>query len=234
MTEDAVRKWLPALISAGVLGVFAVIGSALVGVSYEGTVERIAQNERDALLRQMAAVLPHHLYNNDMLNDHIEVRASGVLSDTPTTVYRARRNGNDVAAIFSPVIASGYAGKIVLLVGVYSDGTISGVRVITHKETPGLGDKIEEKRHPWITGFAGKSLSDPPSDRWAVKRDGGDFDQFTGATITPRSIVAAVKRTLGYFRDNREQIFTPATGAPADKPAQADSGQADKRALEHG
>ncbi len=223
MTEDAVRKWLPALISAGVLGVFAVIGSALVGLSYEGTVERIAQNERDALLRQMAAVLPHQRYDNDMLNDHIEVLAPGILSDTPTTVYRARKNGNDVAAVFSPVITPGYSGKIVLLVGVYYDGTISGVRVITHKETPGLGDKIEEKRHPWITRFAGRSLTNPSSDRWGVKRDGGDFDQFTGATITPRTIVAAVKRTLDYFQDNREKIFATATREPADDAAQADS-----------
>lgn len=215
MTEDAVRKWLPAFISAAVLGVFAIIGSTLVGVSYQGTVERIAQNERDALLRQMAAVLPHERYDNDLLNDRIEILAPGALGDRPTTVYRARKNGQNVAAIFSPVTTPGYAGEIVLLVGIYEDGSVAGVRVIRHRETPGLGDKIEIKRHPWITGFAGTSLNRPSQDRWAVKRDGGDFDQFTGATITPRTVVAAVKRTLEYFRGHRDQIFTRTAEAEA-------------------
>lgn len=207
MSNDPLQKWLPAVISALVLGVFAVIGTTLVGLSYEGTVDRIAQNERDALLNQMAAVLPHDKYDNDLLNDRIELHVPDALGDTPTIVYRARKGGENIAAVFSPVTTPGYAGDIVLLVGVYENGSVAGVRVITHKETPGLGDKIEVKRNPWITGFAGKTLGDPPEERWAVKRDGGDFDQFTGATITPRAVVAAVKRTLDYFRAHREQIF---------------------------
>jgi electron transport complex protein RnfG len=221
MSDDAVKKWLPAFISAAILGVFAIVGSTLVGLSYQGTVERIAQNERDALLRQMAAVLPHEQYDNELLNDRIEILAPETLGHTPTTVYRARKNGQNVAAIFSPVTTPGYAGDIVLLVGIYHDGSLAGVRVVAHKETPGLGDKIEEKRHPWITGFAGKSLTDPTEERWRVKRDGGHFDQFTGATITPRTVVAAVKRTLEYFRDHREQIFAQATQMPAADATQA-------------
>jgi len=221
MSEDAVQKWLPALISAAVLGVFAIIGSTLVGLSHEGTVERIAQNERDALLRQMAAVLPQHRYDNDLLKDLIELHAPDALGDTPTKVYRARKNGEDVAAIFSPVTTPGYAGDIVLLVGIYTDGSVAGVRVVTHRETPGLGDKIEVKRHPWITSFAGKSLGNPSEDRWGVKRDGGQFDQFTGATITPRTVVAAVKRTLKYFHVHREQIFARTVRATSTETAQA-------------
>jgi len=215
MSKDALTKWLPAVISAAVLSVFAVIGSTLVGLSYEGTSDRIAQNERDALLRQMASVLPEHQYDNDLLNDHTEIHAPKALGRYATTVYRARKNGQDVAAIFSPVTTPGYAGDIVLLVGIHSNGKVAGVRVITHKETPGLGDKIEVKRSPWITGFAGKSLDNPAPERWKVKRDGGHFDQFTGATITPRAIVAAVKRTLDYFQLNQEKIFARASTAPS-------------------
>jgi len=219
MSKGFIEKWLPVLISALVLSVFAVIGSTLVGLSYESTAERIAQNERDALLRQMAAILPPERYDNDLLTDTIEVRAAAELGADSTTIYRARRNDEDVAAVLSPVTTSGYSGDIVLIVGIYADGTVAGVRVITHKETPGLGDKIEEKRHAWILGFAGKAIGKPPLDGWAVQRDGGQFAQFTGATITPRAVVAAVRRTLRYFRTHREHIFAraavPTPPAPA-------------------
>jgi electron transport complex protein RnfG len=123
--------------------------------------------------------------------------------------------------VLSPVTAPGYAGDIALIVGIYADGTVAGVRVIRHKETPGLGDKIEVERNPWIQGFSGKRVGDPPLERWKVKRDGGDFDQFTGATITPRAVVAAVRRALLYVSNHREAVFgettevTPAPHAPA-------------------
>ena len=218
MSEGSLEKWLPAVISALVLSVFAVIGSTLVSVAYEGTAERIAQNERDALLRQLAAILPQDRYDNDLLNDTTVIHAPAYLGNNPTRVYRARKNDENVAAVFSPVTAPGYAGDIVLIIGVYADGTVAGVRVITHKETPGLGDKIEVKRTPWIRGFSGKSIGNPSLDHWKVKRDGGDFDQFTGATITPRTVVAAVRRTLQYYINHREQIFAPPEAAPAEKP----------------
>jgi len=223
MSDAFVEKWFPMLISAMVLSVFAVIGSTLVGVAWEGTADRIAQNERDALLRQMAAILPTDRYDNDLLADTTEIHSPAELGDAPTTVYRARKNGENVAAVFSPITTPGYAGDIVLIIGIYADGSVAGVRVITHKETPGLGDKIEVKRNPWILGFAGKSIGNPTDDRWKVKRDGGDFDQFTGATITPRTIVAAVRRALVYFNNHRELIFaqsepeSPAVTAEAEK-----------------
>jgi electron transport complex protein RnfG len=105
------------------------------------------------------------------------------------------------------VVPDGYSGPIKLLVAVNYDGTLGGVRVISHKETPGLGDKIEESRSDWVLGFNGKSLTDPLLEKWKVKRDGGIFDQFTGATITPRSIVSAVKHTLLYERDHRDALY---------------------------
>jgi electron transport complex protein RnfG len=112
-----------------------------------------------------------------------------------------------VAAIFNSVAPDGYNGKIHLLVGVYIDGRLAGVRVVKHAETPGLGDAVEIRKSPWIDDFAGKSLTNPIQERWRVKRDGGDFDQFTGATITPRAVVAAVRNTLLYYQQNADMIF---------------------------
>lgn len=228
MSEGALEKWFPMLISALVLSAFAVLGSTLVGLAWEGTAEKIEQNERDALLSQMAEILPPQSYSNDLLADTTEIRAPEALGGNLTTVYRARKDGEDVAAVFSPVTTPGYAGDIVLIVGVRADGSVAGVRVIRHKETPGLGDKIEVKRNPWIRGFEGRQLGDPPESHWAVKRDGGDFDQFTGATITPRAVVAAVRRTLVYFRDHQEQVF----GYPDQPPPVA--GEAGNKASTHG
>ena len=122
-------------------------------------------------------------------------------------MYRARLRGEPVAAIFRSIAPDGYSGKIHLLVGVYIDGSLAGVRVVKHAETPGLGDAVEIRKSSWIEDFAGKSLTNPSQDRWRVKRDGGDFDQFTGATITPRAVVAAVRNTLLYYQQNTDMIF---------------------------
>ncbi len=102
---------------------------------------------------------------------------------------------------------NGYNGNITLLAGINSDGSLRGVRIISHKETPGLGDAIEIEKSDWALDFSGKSLSNPEPDQWAVKRDGGEFDQFTGATITPRAVVDAVRLALEYFEANHEYLF---------------------------
>ena len=207
MADASLRPWTSALIAAGVLGIFAVIGAALVGVSYEATAERIAQNHREMLMAQLDAVLPPGEYDNVLLNDHIDILAPASLGGQTMRVYRARRQGKPVAVVFSPVIARGYTGHIELLVGIYSDGRLSGVRVLSHMETPGLGDKIDVEKSPWILGFAGKSLDSPPEDKWKVRRDGGVFDQFTGATITPRGVVEAVKNALLFYRSRGKALF---------------------------
>lgn len=212
----ALMKWLPAAIAAGILALFALFGSTLVGLSYQGTAERIAQNERDALLRQLGAILPASSYDNDMLADSFVISAPAQLGAEQTRVYRARKQEQRVATLFSPVIGQGYSGGISLLVGVREDGSLAGVRVLSHKETPGLGDKIEIERSRWIDGFAGLSLNQPQEADWKVKRDGGHFDQFTGATITPRAVVAAVKRTLHYYQQHRDHLFD-APAEPADE-----------------
>lgn len=207
MSEQGLQRWMPALIAAALLAAFAVLGSLLAAASYVGTAERIAQNERDALLRQLGEIVPQTEYDNRLLQDTLNIQAPGALGAKQTLVYRARKAGQPVAAIFSPVIAQGYSGAIALVIGVREDGTLAGVRVLSHKETPGLGDKIEQRRSDWISKFTGRSLTNPAPADWKVKRDGGDFDQFTGATITPRAVVRAVRQTLEYYALHQTQLF---------------------------
>ena len=195
------------LTSATLLGLFALIGTGIVALIHDGTEERIAENERLSMLRNLNAIVPHSRYDNEMLTDTVVIEDEGLADGRPVTVYRARRGGEPVAAVFATVAPEGYSGPIKLLVGVMADGTVAGVRVTAHRETPGLGDAIEAERSDWILGFDGRSLGNPPEDRWAVERDGGAFDQFTGATISPRAVVKAVKETLVYFSAHRDAIF---------------------------
>jgi electron transport complex protein RnfG len=196
------------LLSGVFLWLFAVVGTTLVALTEYGTSEAILENERQVLLRNLYALLPRDKLDNDIATDTLELPASTLLgTDGDSTVYRARLGGEPVAAIFNSIAPDGYNGKIYLLVGIYIDGSLAGVRVVKHAETPGLGDAVEIRKSPWINDFAGKSLTNPSQERWAVKRDGGDFDQFTGATITPRAVVAAVRNTLLYYQQNADMIF---------------------------
>ncbi len=198
-------------VAALILTGFSIVGTGLVAVTYSGTRDIIAEAQRKALEASLNQLVPADRYDNRVTEDRIEVVAPEWLgTDQPVTVYRARRNGQPVALFATPVAPDGYSGPIQLLVGVYADGALAGVRVLAHKETPGLGDGIEEKRSPWILAFAGKSLDSPQSERWKVKKDGGVFDQFTGATITPRAVVKATRKFLEYVRTHREQLFAPA------------------------
>jgi electron transport complex protein RnfG len=203
--------------SAATLAVFAAAGVFLVALTQAGTRERIAQVERENLLRSLHAVVSPELHDNDPSADTVEVLDPPRLgTDEPVTVYRARREGRPVAAILTPVAPDGYSGRIQLMVAVHEDGRVAGVRVLSHHETPGLGDPIEIRRSDWITRFTGRSLRDPRPERWKVKRDGGVFDQFTGATITPRAVVKAVRHTLEFFEANRRELFA-APSLPADQ-----------------
>jgi electron transport complex protein RnfG len=196
------------LLSGVFLSLFAVVGTTLVALTEYSTSAAIAENERQVLLRNLYALLPRDRLDNDIATDTLRLPASALLgTDDASTVYRARLAGERVAAIFNSVAPDGYNGKIHLLVGVYIDGRLAGVRVVKHAETPGLGDAVEIRKSSWINDFAGKSLTNPPQERWRVKRDGGDFDQFTGATITPRAVVAAVRNTLLYYQQNADMIF---------------------------
>ena len=188
---------------------FAVLGAALVGVTFIQTEDDIKYNEKLTLLKKLNNIIPAESYDNDLLLDTIIIKPSTLLSTKEESLaYRARKNGQNVAVVFSSIAPNGYNGSIHLLVGVNTDGTLSGVRVVKHRETPGLGDVVEISRSNWILGFDDKSLSNPDDKGWKVKRDGGVFDQFTGATITPRAVVKAVHNALLYFQQNQKILFS--------------------------
>jgi electron transport complex protein RnfG len=210
MTERPDGIWRSALL----LAVVAVIGTALLSGVHELTAERIAEEERRVVLEQLDQVLPASRYDNAMLTDRITVRDAAFFpGGQAVTVYRARRGGEPSALILRHRAVNGYSGDIHLLTGIDIDGRITGVRVTGHGETPGLGDGIEVEKSDWIRAFDGRALGDPEEDGWRVRRDGGVFDQFTGATITPRAVVGAVHAALRYVELNRATLFDqPAQG----------------------
>lgn len=198
---------------AGVLVLLAVAVAAfgLVALVHEATRDDIAAAAQARRLARFQEVLQGEPFDNDLLADAIPVRDAELLgTPEPVRAYRARRNGRAVAVVLEAVAPNGYSGPIRLLVGIAPDGRVLGVRVLEHRETPGLGDAIEAGRSDWIARFAGRSLRDPAPARWRVRKDGGDFDQFTGATITPRAVVGAVANALLYFERHRDELLAPA------------------------
>lgn len=197
-------------ISAVLLGGFAIIGSTLVAWIHQQTAPTIEANEQAALLSNLHSLIPPGTHDNDITEDTIQVHDETLLgTPEPVTVYRARQDGEPVTAILNVIAPEGYSGRINLLVAIRYDGELAGVRVIKHSETPGLGDAIDAERSDWIHSFTGKSLDNPEPDGWRVKKDGGEFDQFTGATVTPRAVVKAVRNALKYYAEHREQLFRP-------------------------
>ncbi|MCV6587537.1 MAG: electron transport complex subunit RsxG [Marinobacterium sp.] len=186
------------------LAVFAVVTAALIAVTQVGTKERIERNEREAQARALYEIVPRDQIENDLLEDTVKFVAPELLGNRePATAWRARRDGK-VQTVILPVIApDGYSGNIQMIVGINADSSVAGVRVLAHKETPGLGDKVEIKKSDWVLAFDGRMMNGSRDKAWAVKKDGGDFDQFTGATITPRAVVNATARAIRYFRMNR-------------------------------
>ncbi|SIN95520.1 electron transport complex protein RnfG [Sulfurivirga caldicuralii] len=171
---------------------------------------KIEQARVETLKSQLNETIPQTAYDNDLLQDTVMIRAPELLgTDKPVTLYRARKNGKPVGVVFETIAPDGYSGDIHLLVGIYADGRIAGVRVLEHRETPGLGDKIELKKSPWILSFDGKRLTPENEAQWHVKKDGGIFDQFTGATITPRAVVKAVKKALAFYQQYQDRIWQP-------------------------
>ena len=201
------------------LMIFAVIGAGVVGFTYESTYDRIKRNEQLTTLRKLNTILSPESYDNALLDDQITLAKNPLLGTTDiSSAYLAYKNKAPVAAVLSPIAPNGYNGPNELLVGINYDGTLAGVRVTKHRETPGLGDVVESQRSDWILGFTGKSLTNPAENKWKVKRAGGEFDQFTGATITPRAVVKAVHSALLYFKKHRDVIFKQKTDAsPVDK-----------------
>ncbi len=209
------------LLAGGILLAFALSGVGLVSWTFQGTVDRIEQNQREALLQELQQLVPPDRYDNALTDDTLDVEDNGLLGMHGTvTAYRARMDDEPVAVILPAKARDGYTGPITLLVGIYADGRIAGVRVVDHSETPGLGDAIEPRRSNWINQFVGQSLDDPDTAEWAVKRDRGAFDQLTGATVTARAVVRAVRDALLFYDQFGEELFASDT-APDEEPQDA-------------
>ena len=197
--------------SALALGLVVIIGTALLAGVNHLTRDRITEQERRVVLEQLGQILPADRYDNALHMDVFHFTDETAFPQGQVVAaYRARKQGNPVAVILRFAAMDGYNGRINLLAGIDSTGQLTGVRVTSHKETPGLGDGIEIERSDWIERFRGKSIGAPATEQWKVKKDGGAFDQMTGATITPRAVVKAVKRALDYFAAHQQELFETA------------------------
>lgn len=194
--------------NGAMLGLFAVLTTGVIAATYLSTRDQVRDNIRAAEEKALLDIIPRQRHDNDMLEDSITVDNSELLGLREAKLrYLATREGEPVAVILPATARDGYTGDIDLIVGINVDGSVAGVRVLSHRETPGLGDQVDYKKSQWVDSFKGKSLEQPPVEQWTVKKDGGVFDQFTGATITPRAVTAAVRRTLQYFDAHRDQLL---------------------------
>jgi Na+-translocating ferredoxin:NAD+ oxidoreductase subunit G len=194
----------------GILAGFALLASVLLGVTNCSTEDTIQQRLNEDLIKSLEEVVPSALHDNDMLQDTLTVPSAEFnIGAKETTVYLAKKAGKVNAVCFKLIAPDGYSGAINMIMGVDRDGNILGVRVLSHKETPGLGDKIEVAKSDWILNFVGRSLDNLTPAQWAVKKDGGVFDQFAGATITPRKSVQAINRGLQLFKAHQAQLINP-------------------------
>ena len=191
------------------LGIFAVMTAGLIAVTHQLTEHTIEDNIVQAQLSAFNEILPADRYDNNLAEANVMLDADPLLgSAEPVQAFIARKDGQVSAIIFETIAPGGYNGNLDLLVAVDRNGVVTGSRVISHKETPGLGDKVDLQKSKWILSFGNKSLENTSLKQWNVKKDGGEFDQFTGATITPRAVVRAVKNTLLYFNENKDALLS--------------------------
>lgn len=190
--------------SARVLAGFAAVCTLLIVGTYRLTAKPIADIERQTRLQRLQEVLPPQYHDNDLLADSEMVEHPLLSPRGAVRIYHATRNGRDSGTVVESLAPDGYSGDIRLLIGIAPDGTLTGVRVLQHQETPGLGDRIELAKSDWVLGFDGRSLRNPTAENWAISPDGGVFDAFSGASITPRAVVGAVYRALDYHAGHRD------------------------------
>jgi len=200
-----------------ILALFAIVCTAAVGLVHLLTKDRIELQTQQQLIQQLNEIIQIDSHDNEMFRDCILAPASNNTDLLIDVIYRARLNKVPTAAAIKTVAPDGYSGNIELLIAINVDGSVSGVRTLLHKETPGLGDKIELRKSAWIEKFSGKKVLGDNDNRWAVIKDGGMFDQFTGATITPRAVVKTVRKTIDYFQANQESIFTASSNCGAEQ-----------------
>lgn len=197
------------LSTASIMAIFAGAAALVLWLVASKASPLLAQHEQEKLLAQLNSLIPADTYDNDLLQDRIIENVPSLDAKHPITIFRARKQQQPIASILTVTAPNGYSGDIRLLVAVWATGKIAGVRILSHKETPGLGDYIEDKRSPWVQQFEGKSLQSPSRERWKVKKDGGVFTYNTGATITPRAVVAVLAKTLDWLTAEGDAVYRP-------------------------
>ena len=194
------------------LAVIAAICTSLVALTFQTTRERIAANEKALLEQSLQPALAGTFYDSGVSESRLVLPPPhGLPGNDPAVIYRVFAEDEPVAALFAVTARDGFSGPIRILVGIGVDGTVTGVRILQHRETPGLGDKIEPARSDWVFQFDGRSMGDPIATGWAIEVDGGEFDQLTGASVTPRAIIKAIRDTLIYFEAHQDEIFLAET-----------------------
>jgi Na+-translocating ferredoxin:NAD+ oxidoreductase subunit G len=216
MHSSAVRI---SLRTAMILLVFTLVFTALMAEVYQITKPVLDETTLDAKRRLIAEVLPANAYDNNLLDDGIELAAFPELGLTePTRLYRARKDGQPAALVFEAAALDGYSGEIRLILAVRADGRLAAVRVTQHKETPGLGDYIDPKKdrnkaEPWISQFDNRDFTATPLEKWRVKKDGGNFDQHAGATISARAVTKATGRAMAWALYRQDRLYALPAGA---------------------
>ncbi len=197
---------------------FAFVGTAMLAYVFEITRAPIEASEKEARLALFKQILPASNYNNDLLDQVVKIEPNELLGNRVASQANIAKLDNKNAGVILEAIAhDGYSGDIKLLIAIRADGSVSGVRVLAHKETPGLGDYIDIAHDNWIKLFDNESLNKTAAEQWHVKKDGGKFDYMVGATITPRAVVKAVFKALQFFEQNQQMLFANTTPAQQDK-----------------
>lgn len=205
MFKDTFKK---VSITASAMIIFSLVASAALSISYFLTKTPIEESDARAKRMFLNQVVPSNLYDNNLVKDTISVEPNPLIGNKKNIdIYRAKKNNQVIAVIIETIAPDGYSGEIKTLVGVDQKDKILGVRVITHKETPGLGDYIEVDKSHWIKNFNLKSLDETGEKEWAVKKDGGDFDYVSGATITSRAVIKSTYKSLLYVKENKKRLF---------------------------
>lgn len=208
--------------NGAILAGFALVTTGLIAVTYVGTKDRIQFEREKQLLSVLNELVPESKHTNELHLDCIHVNSAELLGSTSDQrIFRARNANENIAAVIETTAPNGYSGDIKMVVAVSYNGASLGTRVVEHKETPGLGDKVDLRVSDWILAFNNVPFGGEDDNRWRVKKDGGQFDQFTGATITPRAVVQAVKNTLVYYNENRDMIFDTSSNCVSATPTEA-------------
>jgi electron transport complex protein RnfG len=218
VAQDTATRQASVWSSASILAILAAVCTALVAFTHQSTRERIAANEQAWLEQSLKPVLDGINYEGKLSDSTLVIDPPHELPGSgPATIYRMYADDAPIAALFVVTPRNGYSGPIKILVGIDAEGVLNKARILEHRETPGLGDRIESSKSDWMDQFNKTSLSAPDLALWAISEDGGEFDALTGASITSRAVVTAIRETLIYFADNRERVFARATPTVDDK-----------------